>query len=51
LLLHAVVSVGPHWKRFLRRVALLESDGHLSASREAHAAKWSSQHLNRWVDV
>ena len=49
LLLHAAVSVAPHWKRFLRRVALLEREGHLSASREAHAAKWTSPHVNRWV--
>lgn len=51
LLLQAAVSIGPHWKRFLRRVALLESDGHLSASREVHAVKWASRHVNRWVDV
>jgi hypothetical protein len=51
LLLQAAVSTGPHWKRFLRRVAFLESDGRLSTSREGHAAKWASQHVNRWVDV
>jgi hypothetical protein len=51
LLLQAAVSIGPHWKRFLRRVAFLESDGRLSASREGHAAKWASRHVNCWVDV
>jgi hypothetical protein len=48
LLLQAAVSIGPRWKRFLWRVALLKSEGHLSASRELHAAKWASGHVNRW---
>jgi hypothetical protein len=51
LLLQAAVTIEPHWKRFLQRVALLGSDGHLFASREVHAAKWSSRQVNRWVDV
>jgi hypothetical protein len=51
LLLQAAISIEPHWKRFLRRVALLQSDGHLSASCEVHASRWASRHVNRWADV
>lgn len=51
LLPQAAVSIGPHWKRFLTRIALRESDGHLSAAREVHAVRWASRHVNRWVDV
>ncbi len=49
LRLQVAVSTGPHWRRFLRRVAFLESDGRLSASREGHAAQWASRHVNCWV--
>jgi hypothetical protein len=41
LLLQAAVTIGPRWKPFLRLVSLLRSQASLSASIEAHAARWA----------